>query len=93
MPAVIAPAIGMGRGLTNYMTKCELNAVLQSKFNIRSESEYRANLQANPKPFDAAIKSLTPFEGYWGVHTCPDAASMQLQSMSNLPGWRERRSS
>lgn len=91
MPAVITPAIGNGRGLTNYMTKCELNASLQTKFNIRSESEYRTRLQADPMPFDQAVKNSTPFSPYWGVNTCPDAAAAQARTMSQLAGWNTRR--
>jgi hypothetical protein len=71
MPAVITPAIGNGRGITNYMTKCELNTSLQRTFNVSSESEYRKMLQAQPREFAKAVSSFVPFDPYWSVQGCP----------------------
>jgi len=70
MPAAICPAIGSGRGITNYMTRCELEATLQNKFRIRNDAEYRSDLQAQPQKYDATVKTLTPFQMYWNT-TCP----------------------
>lgn len=64
----INPAIP--RGLTNWQTACELNASLQSKFSVRSETEYRARLQGDPRPFDAAVKEAANFQMYWPVTPC-----------------------
>lgn len=44
----IMPAMSDGR-ITNYLSRCELNAVIQQQFDIRSESQYRAFLQTNPQ--------------------------------------------
>lgn len=76
MPAAITPAIGAGRGLTNYMTRCELETSLQAKFKIRSDSEYRSKLQGDPRPFDDAVKGFTKFEPFWPVNPCADAKTM-----------------
>jgi hypothetical protein len=64
----ICPAIA--RGLTNYQTTCELNASLQSRFAVRSESDYRARLQGDPRPFAQAIKDNANFQPYWPVTPC-----------------------
>lgn len=44
----IMPAMSDGR-LTNYLSRCELNAIIQQQFDIRSEGQYRAFLQQNPE--------------------------------------------
>lgn len=74
MPAVIRPAMSDGRSLTNWMSSCELNAMLASKFNAQSQSDYRAHLQANPRVFDLATKGLSDFTNYYAVNGCSEAA-------------------
>ena len=73
---LIAPAIGEGRGLTSYVTRCELESGLRARFKIQTDSEYRARLQRDPAVFDAAVKESITFLPYWPVSPCPDASSM-----------------
>lgn len=86
MPAVINPAMSDGRAMTNYMSRCQLNAMLQSKLNALSESDYRSQMQNNPKAFDTAARSYVQFEPYWGVNSCPKAAQAQEMMVRQLPG-------
>lgn len=79
MAPAITPAIGNGRGLTNYLSRCELENNLQSKFRIPSDSEYRKRLQADPVPFDLAVKGYTSFQQYWPVSPCADARSLSMK--------------
>lgn len=74
---VIAPAIGEGRGLTSYSTRCELESGLRARFKISTDSEYRMRLQKEPAVFDAAVKESITFMPYWPVSPCPDAKTMQ----------------
>ena len=78
MPATITPAIGNGRGITNYQSRCELENTLQARFRIASDSEYRMRLQSSPVPFDLAVKEFTPFQQYWPVSPCADAKSFSM---------------
>ena len=43
----IMPAMSDGR-ITNYLSRCELNGIIQQQFQINSEAQYRAFLQQNP---------------------------------------------
>ena len=69
MPS-ITPAIGNGRNITNYSSKCELEHRLQAQFKAGSESEYRRMLQTNPMAFDAAIKGYTKEQIYFPISPC-----------------------
>ena len=71
MPS-ITPAIGNGRNITNYSSKCELEQKLQAQFKIGSDSEYRKKLQQEPKLFDAAIKGYTKDDMYFPITPCID---------------------
>lgn len=71
MPACITPAIGSGRGITNYLPKCELNAQLKAAMNIQTDSEYRKQLQERPQRFEMVAKDMVPFYPYWPVSPCP----------------------
>ena len=42
------PALSDGR-LTNWVSRCEYNSIIQRHFNISSESQYRTFLQQNPQ--------------------------------------------
>lgn len=85
MPAVIRSAMADGRALTSYLSSCQLNAELQSKFNSRTDSEYRAQLQANPRAFDLAVKSYVDFSPYWPINSCPDFSKAQAAEMRTMP--------
>lgn len=76
MGIAITPAIGNGRGITNYYSSCEMENKLYSQFRIGSDAEYRAKLQQNPAPFDAVIKQYATFDPYWPVNPCADAKTM-----------------
>lgn len=66
----IMPAMSDGR-LTNYVSRCELNASIQQHFNIRSESQYRAFLQQNPQAVvDFTRGFRTPLLPYYNVTPC-----------------------
>jgi hypothetical protein len=81
MPAVINPAQSDGRSLTSYLSSCALNAALQSKFGSRTDSEYRAQLQANPRAFDVAQKTYVDYMPYHTVNACPSAAKAQAAKL------------
>lgn len=83
MPAVIRPAMSDGRALTNWMSSCELNAVLQSKFSARNQTDYRTNMQSNPRAFDLATKGLSDFTAYYGTNGCGPAAKAQAKKVSS----------
>jgi hypothetical protein len=71
MPS-ITPAIGNGRNITDYSSKCELEQKLKAQFKIGSDSEYRKKLQREPKMFDAAIKGYTKDDAYFPITPCVD---------------------
>ena len=71
MPGRINPAIGCGRGITNYLPKCELNAQLKSAMHVTTDSEYRKQLQAQPQQFDTVARGMVQFTPYWPVSPCP----------------------
>jgi hypothetical protein len=81
MPATICPAIGSGRGLTNYLTHCELESTLQKQFRVRDDGSYRDLLQRHPSMVDDGVKVLTPPSPYFPVNACADAASMQYKNV------------
>jgi hypothetical protein len=85
MPAVIRSAMSDGRALTSYLSSCQLNAELQAKFNSRNDTEYRAQLQANPRAFDVAMKSYTDFAPYWPTNSCPEFAKAQAADLRKMP--------
>jgi hypothetical protein len=74
-----------GRALTSYLSSCQLNAELQAKFNARSDSEYRAQLQANPRAFDVAMKTYVDYSAYHPTNSCPDFAKAQAAEMRQMP--------
>lgn len=77
MPATIQNAIGMGRGITQYNTRCDLETKLQAQFRIKSDTEYRQLLQKDPARFDAAVKSYVPAEPFFPISPCADAKTMK----------------
>lgn len=83
MPGVITPAIGNGRNITNYSSKCELEHKLQAQFKIGSDSEYRKRLQKDPALFDAAIKGYTKEELYFPISPCADKAAGNVRKATN----------
>lgn len=72
MPS-ICPAIP--RGITNYMTSCELNTALKVDSNSKTEGEYRTKLQNQPQMFDTASRKYTDFQAFWPVTPCPPFTS------------------
>lgn len=80
MPASIQNAIGMGRGITQYHTRCDLESKLQAKFQIKSDSEYRHMLQKDPARFHAAVMGYIPGETFFPISPCADAKSMRFTS-------------
>lgn len=70
------PALSDGR-LTNYLSRCELNATIMKQFNITSEAQYRAFLQTNPELVSRFIQErfnmVLPY-----FHTTPCVTSAQF---------------
>ena len=54
----IMPALSDARCFTNYLAACQYDQRLQSKFNTRSEPEFRNFLQANAQLAEQETRKL-----------------------------------
>ena len=71
MPACITPAIGLGRGITNYLPHCEMNAQLKQAMQAKNDTEFRKQLQHTPEKVDFVARDMVSFLPYWPVSPCP----------------------
>lgn len=82
----IMPAMSDGR-MTNYTSRCELNADIQRQFNITSESQYRAFLQENPQLVRAfTIERYNQVLPYYNVTPCTSSAAWPTQTAAPYRG-------
>lgn len=84
MPAVIQSALSDGRAFTNYMSTCEFENSLKQNFRVASESQYRQLLQGNAKLVNDHAKNYVQLTPYFGVSTCPQAASAHDQMINSM---------
>jgi hypothetical protein len=56
------------RVFTDYQTSCQLNDLLQKKFNVKNSNEYRYYLQQNAEQI---MKDFTKASGKEECESCP----------------------
>lgn len=71
MAPFIQSAIGGGRGITDYRSRCAVNTTLRTDLNAQDDTEYRLSLMTNPRKAKMLRESYVIPSPYWETNRCP----------------------